>query len=292
MTMIRHFFCTLFCRIASFNCATAFSLMLLAALPLYAERIIFSANSMTGTAGNSSDKTTLRGNAYVLTSSMEISADAITMSGKDFRYIEADGNISGKNLDTKMEFTCGKLSYDRETKIATLRDSVHLDDTENNVTVEAQIIEYNQDTDTAIIQIDITLKHKDNVCKSMYAIYRKKAQMLELSGNSQITQGEDTFRAQEITLNLDTQEITLDGRVKGSVVDNKNATQDKEMHEESAVASDLERTSNAEQNETAELRKADEAQENTSSTQTQTMPHVENAEQDGESPDTAQGAAS
>jgi lipopolysaccharide export system protein LptA len=191
-------------------------------VPLSAERITFYADNMSGTAGSTSDTTKLEGNAYVRTASMEIAADTITMSGKNFRYIEAEGSIDGRNLDTKMEFKCGSMSYDRETKIATLRDDVHLDDTENKVSADAQIIEYNQNTDTAVLQIDITLKQKDNVCSGAYAVYRKKAQMLELSGNSQIKQGDDTFRAQEITLNLDSQEITLDGRVKGSVIDDKS----------------------------------------------------------------------
>ena len=204
-------------------------------LPLWAERITFSANSMTGTAGNTSDTTTLSGSAYVLTSSMEISADSITMSGKNFRYIEAEGNITGKNIETKMEFTCASLSYDRRTKIATLKDNVRLADTENGVSVEAQLIEYNQNTDIARIQIGITIKQKDNVCSCAYAVYRKKNKMLEMSGNARITQGEDTFRAQQITLNLDTQEITLDGRVKGSVVDDKSAEQDKDMKKDSAA---------------------------------------------------------
>ena len=196
--------------------------VLIVPVPLSAERITFYADNMSGTAGSTSDTTKLEGNAYVRTASMEIAADSITMSGKNFRYIDAEGNIDGKNLDTKMEFTCGNMSYDRETKIATLRDSVHLDDTENKVSADAEIIEYNQNTDIAVLQIDITLKQKDNVCNGAYAVYRKKAQMLELSGNSQIKQGEDTFRAQEITLDLNSQEITLDGRVKGSVIDDKS----------------------------------------------------------------------
>ena len=208
-------------------------------LPAWPERITFSANSMTGTAGNSSDTTTLSGSAYVLTSSMEIAADSITMSGKNFRYIEADGNITGKNIEANMEFTCGRLSYDRETKIATLKDNVHLADTENGVSVDAQLIEYNQNTDIARIQIGITIKQKDNVCSSAYAVYRKKNQMLEMSGNSQITQGEDTFRAQEITLDLDTQQITLDGRVKGSVVDDKSAEPDKTEKKDSVAGDEI-----------------------------------------------------
>lgn len=196
---------------------------LLSAFSVFAEEITFSANGMTGMAGNTSDRTTLMGNAFVRTSQMEIFADKIEMSGKDFRMVEATGHIRGKNLESKMEFTCDQMTYDRDTKIAVLRDRVHLTDIENDVVADAEIIEYNQDTDIAILQINIKLTQKDNVCNGAYAVYRKKEQLLNLSGNAQIRQGKDSFRAQEISLNLDTQEITLDGRVRGSVSDERKS---------------------------------------------------------------------
>ena len=191
-----------------------------------AEKITFSANSLSGTIGSKSDSTTLEGEAYVLTESMEISADSISMSGKDFRYIEASGSIKGKNMESELEFTCGKMHYDRETKIAKLSENVNLIDQKNDVNAKAQLIEYNQNTDIAVIQIEIELTQKDNVCKGAYAVYRKAEQKLELSGNAQIKQGDDTFRAQEITLDLDSQEIYLDGRVKGSVTDERKTKKD------------------------------------------------------------------
>ena len=212
----------------------------------FCEKIIFSANSMSGTVGDKSDSTTLSGEAYVLTESMEISADKITMSGKDFRFIEAEGSIIGKNMESELEFTCNRLKYDRETKIANLSDTVNLTDVKNNVTAKAHHIEYNQNTDIAVMQIDIELKQKDNTCTGVYAVYRKNDQMLELSGNAQIKQGADTFRAQEITLNLTSQEITLDGRVKGSIVDERKTssaeneaakTQENQQDEETAETS-------------------------------------------------------
>lgn len=197
------------------------SILLLSCLAAFGEKISFSANSMSGTVGDKSDSTTLQGEAYVLTESMEIAADRISMSGKDFRYIEAEGNVTGKNMKSELEFSCTKLHYDRETKIARLTDDVNLKDTKNDVTAKAQLIEYNQSTDIAIIQIDLELKQKNNVCTGAFAIYDKKQQTLDLSGNAKIKQGEDTFKAQVITLNLNTQEISLDGRVQGSIVDER-----------------------------------------------------------------------
>lgn len=212
-----------------------------------AEKIVFSADSMTGTVGDKSDSTTLEGEAYVLTESMEISADKITMYGDDFRYIEATGSVDGKNMESELEFTCGKIKYDRETKIALLSEDVNLKDIKNDVTVKGHLIEYNQNTDIAVMQIDIELLQKDNVCTGVYAIYRKNEQMLELSGNAQIKQGSDTFRAQHITMNLDSQEIILDGRVKGSVVDErKSENTDAETSEDAENTESIENAENTE----------------------------------------------
>ena len=188
---------------------------------LFAEKITFSAGSMSGQAGDSSATTTLTGGAFVQTSSIEISADSIELSGDDYRFIKATGNISGKNLETKMEFTCDSMSYDRETKVAQLQGNVKLTDTENDVKADAQLIEYNQNTNIAVLQVGITLTQKKNVCTGAYAVYQKNEQMLEISGNAQVKQEDDVFRAQQITLNLDTQNITLSGNVKGSVTETK-----------------------------------------------------------------------
>ena len=210
-------------------------------LPAFSEQIQFAADSMSGKTGKDADNTTLSGNAFVKTSSMEISADSIQLHGKDFRYITASGAVKGSNTESHLDFTCNRLSYDRETKIATLQERVSLTDAENDVKASAEIIEYNQNLEIAIMQINVNITQKNNVCSSAYAIYQKKAQMLNMSGNSKVVQDDDTFRAQEITLNLDTQEISLDGRVKGNVStsggggDGKKKDESAEMREGDAA---------------------------------------------------------
>ena len=194
---------------------------------LFAEKITFSAGSMSGQAGDSSATTTLTGSAFIQTSSIEISADTIELSGDDYRFIKAEGAVSGKNLETNMEFICDSMSYDRQTKVAMLQGNVKLVDLENDVKADAQIIEYNQNTNIAVLQIGITLTQKKNICTGAYAVYQKNEQLLEISGNAQVKQENDTFRAQQILLNLDTQNITLSGNVKGSVTETKKAEESK-----------------------------------------------------------------
>lgn len=198
---------------------------------IFAEQIFFSADSMSGQAGNSNSTTNLIGDAFVQTETMKIQADSIELSGENYRLIKAEGNVSGQNFSSNMDFTCNSLSYDRTTKIATLYGNVDLKDNDNDVEAKAQIIEYNQDTDIATLQIKIDLTQKDNKCTGSYAIYFKEKQLLELSGNAQIKQKDDTFRAQHISLNMDTQEITLDGNVRGSITETKN-TEDSQSDEQ------------------------------------------------------------
>ncbi len=190
-------------------------LLLLLPFQTVSENIKFSTDSMTGSISSKNNTTILTGNAKVITESMEISADQIQITGENYRFITATGNVSGKS--ESFDFTCGRLTYDRETKRANLQDSVTLIDEQNDVTAQAEIIEYNQESEIAVMQIDVNIQQKNNTCVASYAIYRKEGQMLDLSGNPNIQQGNDIFRAQQISLNLETQQITLDGRVRGTV---------------------------------------------------------------------------
>ena len=189
------------------------------AVPLAAEEISFKADTMSGRAGSKEDTTRLAGNAQVLTESIEIRADSIELSGKEFRYVSAAGNIKGSYKESNLEFECQELSYDRESKTVSLSGDVKLIDIENEVTAGAQMIEYNSNTDIAVLQIEVKLEQKKNVCTSAYAVYRKKEQMLELNGSAKVVQDDDSFAAQSITFNMDTEEITMDGNVHGSVID-------------------------------------------------------------------------
>lgn len=216
-----------------------FSFLVALIFSLSAERINFSAEIMTGKTGGKNATTSLQGNAYIKTSSMEIRSDYIELSGDDYRYIKAEGGVKGSSIESKMDFTCDSLTYDRITKIANLEGNVKLIDSANDVKAQAQTIEYNQETEVAILQIKVNLTQKNNICTAAYAIYQKKSQLLELSGNAQVKQGEDTFRAQLITLNMETQDITLDGNVKGSITETGKGSENSEPPKKNAAVPDM-----------------------------------------------------
>lgn len=182
-----------------------------------AETVMFRADSMTGSSGKGGDYARLTGNASITTESVEIFADSIELSGKGYRYIKATGNVSGTNIKEKIDFTCAEMHYDRELKLSSMQDTVHLVDRANDAVANAQLMEYDEKSGAVVMQISVAMQQKDNVCTGSYAIYNTKTRKLFLSGNPQIVQGTDTFRAQEIVLDLNTNEVTLDGRVRGAV---------------------------------------------------------------------------
>ena len=152
---------------------------------------------------------------------MEIQADVIELYGKDFRFIRAEGAVQGVQEEDGLTFSCQTMEYDREEKIAVFSGNVVLDDNKNEVVAKAQRIEYREEEAVALMQVDVELTNEDSLSTCVFALYRKDEKLLEMTGNPQVVQGDNTFRAQEIILNLDTDEITMDGRVQGTVTEEK-----------------------------------------------------------------------
>lgn len=204
-----------------------FLLLLFVCLPLWAsvsqeasqEIIEFSAKKMSGSMKQNQDYTTLSGGATIKTASMEIQADTIELYGTDFRFIKAEGSVRGVQQEEGLEFSCTTMEYDREEKIALFSGNVVLQDKENEVVAKAQRIEYRELSAIAIMQVAVELTKDESLCTCAFALYRKDEKLLEMTGNPQVVQGNDSFRAQEIVFNLDTEEITLEGSVKGKVTE-------------------------------------------------------------------------
>ena len=190
--------------------------------------IEFSADRMSGTSGKKNGTTGLEGNAKVTIETLEITGDRIDLSGTEFRYVEASGNVKGIDAEKGFSFSADFLSYDRDTEVASFRGNAKLLDTKNEVETSAGMIIYNQQTEIAFLQIDVNLKRREIVCTSSFATYRRSLSLLDLSGNPLVIRDGDEFRADRISVNLETEHITLDGSVSGSIKDTKKVEKKEE----------------------------------------------------------------
>ena len=92
------------------------------------------------------------------------------------------------------------------------------------------------------------------VCRSEYAVYRRQAKLLDLSGFPVVFKKNDEFRADRIRVDLETDDVTMEGSVSGSIME-KEKEADAEEAPETETAEDApsaETTEEAPAAETAE----------------------------------------
>ena len=83
--------------------------------------------------------------------------------------------------------------------------------------VKGGFIENHDKDEITIIQIGVRLLKEDMICRSEFARYFRKDDILELSGLPVVFWKGDEYKATKITINLDTEEISLEGEVRGSI---------------------------------------------------------------------------
>jgi len=162
--------------------------------------------------------TILIGNAEVRSDNLLLRADRIEIHGEDKQFVECIGNVWGHEEDKDILFYTDRLRYDRRKKVARLEGNASLEDRENEVVARGRFIEYDDQNELAVFQIAVRLFKDDMVCRSEYAIYRRKEKLLDLSGFPVVYKKDDIFRADRIRVDLDTDDVIMEGSVSGTII--------------------------------------------------------------------------
>jgi len=191
--------------------------LLIAALPLRGDTFTFKADRMSGGKATGREITVLTGNAEVLSDKLLLQADRIEIQGSDNRFVDCSGNVQGHEIEKNIFFRTDRLRYDRTLKIARLEGNSSLEDRENEIVTRARFIEYNDKQEIAILQISVRLFKDNLVCRSEYAVYRRVEKILVLSGYPVVYKKDDEFRAERIRVDLNTDDVVMEGDVKGTI---------------------------------------------------------------------------
>jgi len=185
---------------------------------LTADTFTFRADRMSGSRALGRETTILIGNAEVRSDNLLLRADRIEIHGDDNQFIECIGNVWGHEEEKDILFTTDRLRYDRRQKIARLEGNASLEDRENQVVARGRFIEYDDQNEIAVFQISVRLFKDDMVCRSEYAVYRRREKMLDLSGFPVVYKRDDEFRADRIRVDLDTDDVMMEGDVSGTII--------------------------------------------------------------------------
>jgi lipopolysaccharide export system protein LptA len=172
---------------------------------------------MSGGKASGREITILVGNAEVKSDKLLLKADRIEIQGEDNQFIDCTGNVTGMEEEKNIFFQTDRLRYDRSLKIARLEGNSTLEDRKNEIVAKGRFIEYDDQAEVTVFQISVRLFKDNLVCRSDYAVYRRNEKILDLSGFPVVYKKEDEFRADRIRVDLDTDDVTMEGAVSGSI---------------------------------------------------------------------------
>ena len=177
----------------------------------------FRADRMSGGRATGREVTVLTGNAEVRSDKLLLKADRIEIHGSDNRFVDCTGNVRGHEEDKNILFITDRLRYDRTLKIARLEGNSTMEDLKNELVARGRFIEYDDENEIAVMQISVRLFKDNLVCRSEYALYNRGDETLVLSGFPVVYKKEDEYRADRIRVDLDTDDVIMEGGVKGSI---------------------------------------------------------------------------
>jgi lipopolysaccharide export system protein LptA len=182
-----------------------------------ADTFTFKADKMSGSKALGREVTVLQGNAEVRSDNLVLRAERIEIQGDDNQFIDCSGGVWGVEEEKEIYFQTDRLRYDRTLKIARLEGNSTLEDKKNEIVARGRFIEYDDNAEVTVFQISVRLFKDDMVCRSEYAVYRRTEKLLDLSGFPVVFKKDDEFRADRIRVDLDTDDVTMEGSVSGTI---------------------------------------------------------------------------
>ncbi|HAN42088.1 MAG TPA: hypothetical protein DCP98_01520 [Sphaerochaeta sp.] len=198
---------------------TILALLAFAALPLAADTISFNGGYTKVDLQEGKKSVTLSGGATVSTDQVDLESDSISIYGENYRYVSCTGNVSAVEKEHGISFKSPTLFYDRTNGKVTSDSWIEIQDNENQAALSGAWFEF--DMQKRFIKLQMmarVIKVTDEglmVCRADSIEYDGENNMVSLKGGATVNWNDDTYSAAMITVNLDTNEITLYGSISG-----------------------------------------------------------------------------
>lgn len=201
---------------------TIILLVLALSLPLFgAEPITFSGGATKLVMKEGRETVTLTGGAKIESGSMVLTADTITISGEEYRYVICSGSVHLTDTERGILLSTESLSYDRVDEHVLITGYVEIDDTANQVQASAFRLAYDVQPGLMELQVSVLLlRHTDSgamVCSSDTITYDRTKETLRMFGNARVKWDGDTYEAQRVEVDLKSEEIVMKGAIKGVI---------------------------------------------------------------------------
>ena len=189
---------------------------------LFADNITFSGGESSVVLRNGRENVVLSDGAAVTVGSMRITADEITLSGENWRFVTCSGHACVIDSERGITISTSSIWYDRSAERILISSWYEVEDTTNEVSVTGASMEYSLSEERLQMDKDVTLlKDTDNNgimrCSAESVIFSRSDNTLQLRGSAAVNWDGDRYEAEVISVDLDTESISLDGRIKGTI---------------------------------------------------------------------------
>ena len=185
------------------------------------DSISFSGGTSSIVLREGKEEVLLSDGADVSVGSMQIHADEIRLYGDSWRYVDCTGNTSVRDEERGITIMTSSIWYDRIDERILISSWFEVDDTENEVSATGASLEYRLDDERLQLDKNVNLlKTTDSGimrCQAESVIFSRSENTLSLRGNARVIWDGDEYGAEVVTVDLDTDEINLEGRITGNI---------------------------------------------------------------------------
>jgi lipopolysaccharide export system protein LptA len=196
-------------------------LLLIISLELFASNISFKGGYTKISMKEGLESITLENPAFVEVDSLTLSATKISLLGKAYDKIQCEGKVEIVDSEKGLTILCQSLFYDRTSNIISIVGGVEIDDTINSLHSTSLQLEYDIDKGKMDMSVEVKLLHiaDDAVmkCSCDTLLYDREGNSLVLLGNSTVNWKNDEYRAEAISVDMENNEITLEGSIEGTI---------------------------------------------------------------------------
>ena len=196
-------------------------LLLLTTFSIFASDISFSGGRSSLSLKEGKEEVVLSDGAKVSVDEIIIESNKITLSGNGWMEVVCEGKTKILDLENKIEIRTSGLWFDRTEERMIISSWFEIDDSKNEISATGNSLLFNMVTGLLTLEKDVTLLKitDDGImrCKAESVILDRDNQKISLRGNASVIWNGDEYNAEAIYVNLETEEISLEGRIKGSI---------------------------------------------------------------------------
>ena len=185
------------------------------------ENISFAGGTSSIVLREGREEVILSDGADVAVGSMQIHADEIRLYGDNWRYVDCSGNTTVTDEERGINIRTSSIWYDRIDERILISSWFEVDDTVNEVSATGASLEYRLSDERLQLDKSVSLlKATDSGimrCQAESVIFSRDENTLTLRGNASVNWGGDRYGAEVISVDLDTDSISLEGRITGNI---------------------------------------------------------------------------